>query len=80
MEKLLPQKSQTQITLSFFSLLFFFIGCEQEVVVEEVVEEEQIAISDLIQQKSYWEGSNNEFEETFILNDEGNIKKWYSER
>ena len=74
MEKFLPKKNQTQITFSFFFLLFFFIGCEQEDVVEEVVEEEQFAISDLIQQKSYWEGSNNEFEETFILNDEGNIK------
>jgi antitoxin component YwqK of YwqJK toxin-antitoxin module len=43
-------------------------------MVEEVEQEEQFAISDFIQQKSYWEGSSIEFDETFILDDEGNVK------
>lgn len=74
MERFSQKNIQTWLTLSLFSLSIFFSGCEQEIMVEEVEQEEQFAISDFIQQKSYWEGSSIEFEETFILDDEGNIK------
>ena len=74
MERFSKINIKTWLTLSLFPLLILVIGCEQEIVVEEVEQEEQFAISDFIQQKSYWEGSSIEFEENFILDDEGNIK------
>ena len=59
----------------FIALLFLlFVSCEQEIVVEEVEEPTQFAIADLIQQKSYWEGSTAEFENSFKIDEEGNIK------
>ena len=70
MERLSKKNIQTWLTLLLFSLLVLIVGCEQEIVVEEVEQEEQFAISDFIEQKSYWEGSSIEFEETFILDDE----------
>ena len=56
---------------SYICLLF---SCEQQVIEEKVEEEEQFAITDFIQQKSFWEGSIIEFEEKFILDEDGNIK------
>jgi hypothetical protein len=56
MERFSQKNIQTWLTLSLFFLSIFFIGCEQEIMVEEVEQEEQFAISDFIQQKSYWEG------------------------
>ena len=35
----------------------FILGCEQEIEVVQVEEPTQFAVVDLIQQKSYWEGS-----------------------
>ena len=74
MERFSQKNIQTWLTLSLFVLTIFFIGCEQEIMVEDVEQEEQFAISDFIQQKSYWEGASIEFEETFILDDDGNVK------
>ena len=74
MKKILLKNIRTQTHLPLLLLASLIIGCEQEVVVQEVEQEEQFAISDFIQQKSYWEGSENEFKESFTLDDEGNIK------
>ena len=72
---LLIRKSPSIIFLCLTSILF--ISCEEKTIVEQVQEQEQeqqFPINDLIQQKSYWEGSINEYEETFILDEEQNIK------
>jgi antitoxin component YwqK of YwqJK toxin-antitoxin module len=55
-------------------LALFIIGCEQEVEVEQIEEPTQFAVVDLIQQKSYWEGSESEFENSFQVEEDGNIK------
>ena len=41
---------------------------------KEIEEEEQFAVSDLIQQKSYWEGSSIEFENAFQVSEDEKIK------
>ena len=70
---LLIRKSPSKIFLCLTSILF--ISCEEKTIVEQVQEQkQQFPINDLIQQKSYWEGSINEYEETFILDEEENIK------
>mgnify|MGYP001600095719 FL=1 len=74
MKKNLIKKIRIQTNLPLLLLATLIVGCEQEAVVQEVEEEEQFAISDFIQQKSYWEGSENEFKESFSLDTEGNIK------
>ncbi|MEJ6620682.1 MAG: hypothetical protein QNL93_01910, partial [Opitutae bacterium] len=67
-------KKQVPINLIAGLLLFFFVSCEPEIIVEEVEETIQLPIADLIQQKSYWEGSSAEFENSFQIDEEGNIK------
>ena len=67
-------KKQEPINLITGLLLFFFVSCEPEIIVEEVEETNQLPIADLIQQKSYWEGSSTEFENSFQIDEEGNIK------
>ncbi|MEJ6523521.1 MAG: hypothetical protein QNL65_05040, partial [Opitutales bacterium] len=67
-------KKQVPINLIAGLLLFFFVSCEPEIIVEEVEETNQLPIADLIQQKSYWEGSSSEFENSFQIDEEGNIK------
>jgi antitoxin component YwqK of YwqJK toxin-antitoxin module len=74
MKKNLIKKIRIQTNMTLLLLATLIVGCEQEAVVQEVEEEEQFAISDFIQQKSYWEGSENEFKESFSLDTEGNIK------
>ena len=66
-------KKQVPINLIAGLLLFFFVSCEPEIIVEEVEETNQLPIADLIQQKSYWEGSSAEFENSFQIDEEGNI-------
>ncbi|MDG1325014.1 MAG: hypothetical protein P8P49_04535, partial [Opitutales bacterium] len=44
-----------KLTVGLFGLCI--VGCEQEFEVVKVEEPTQFAIIDLIQQKSYWEGS-----------------------
>ena len=67
-------KNKFFIYLLFGILLHFFTSCEQETVQEEIVEVEQFAVSDLIQQKSYWEGSSTEFENAFQISEDEKIK------
>ena len=67
-------KKQVPINLIAGLLLFFCVSCEPEIIVEEVEETNQLPIADLIQQKSYWEGSSAEFENSFQIDEEGNIK------
>ena len=55
-------------------LALFILGCEQEIEVVQVEEPTQFAVVDLIQQKSYWEGSESEFESSFQVEEGGNIK------
>jgi antitoxin component YwqK of YwqJK toxin-antitoxin module len=66
-------KNNLSFNLFIVLLLLLFVSCEQEIVVEEVEEPTQFAIADLIQQKSYWEGSTAEFENSFEIDEEGNI-------
>ena len=58
----------------YFLILIIFSGCEQQVEIQEEVREERYSISDLIQEKSLWEGSQSDFDESFILSENGNIK------
>jgi antitoxin component YwqK of YwqJK toxin-antitoxin module len=67
-------KKQLSFKLLAGLLLFFCVSCEPEIIVEEVEETIQLPIADLIQQKSYWEGSSAEFENSFQIDEEGNIK------
>ena len=61
--------------LTIISVSFLAFSCEQEKIAVEVEEaEERFPISELIQQKEYWEGSNAEFKNTFITDELGNIK------
>ena len=57
-----------------FVIPIIFSGCEQQVEIQEEVKEERFSISDLIQEKSLWEGSQSDFDESFILSENGNIK------
>jgi antitoxin component YwqK of YwqJK toxin-antitoxin module len=75
MNKSIFLKPSTLLPLFLSSFLVIFIGCEQQVEIKQEQEtEERFSINDLIQSKSYWEGSNSEFEESFSLDEEGNIK------
>ena len=61
--------------LTIISVSFLAFSCEQEKIAVEVEEaEERFPISELIQQKEYWEGSNAEFKNTFNTDEIGNIK------
>ena len=71
------QKPKIRNLFYFFKLFIFiliFPGCSEPVEVIEEVKEERFSISDLIQEKSLWEGSQSEFEETYTVSEEGNIK------
>lgn len=71
------QKPKIRNLFYFFKLFIFiliFAGCGEPVEVIEEVKEERFSISDLIQEKSLWEGSQSEFEETYTISEEGNIK------
>ncbi len=68
------KKSLTKSKCLLLLVFIFLLGCAQEQVIEEIVEEEKFPISDLIQQKSYWEGSSAEFSESFKVDESGNIK------
>ena len=75
MENLIFSKSSIPFFLIFSFWFLILIGCGQQVEIKEEEEaEERFSITDLIQSKSYWEGSNSEFEESFSLDEEGNIK------
>ena len=73
--KLIPLCRKTFIKCILIPLLLIMpTSCEQEIVEPVIEETEKFSIAELIQEKSYWEGSQSEFDSSFTTNEEGNIK------